>query len=170
MGEAKGVAPDRLAAYEKLIATHPKIERKGATMPYTSVNGHMFSFLGKDGKVALRLSKEDREEFLTKYRTRLAVSHATVMKEYAAIPVGVLKRTAELAPWLVRSYDYVTSLEPKPTTRKKSSKKKSAKKKATKKKTAKKAARKTAKKKAGKKAARKAAKKKMAKKKTTRRR
>jgi hypothetical protein len=27
--------------YEKLIATNPKVERKGATMPYTSVNGHM---------------------------------------------------------------------------------------------------------------------------------
>jgi len=34
-----------LALYEKLVATNPKVERKGATMPYTSLNGHMFSLL-----------------------------------------------------------------------------------------------------------------------------
>src|SRR6266436_6485847 len=38
-----------LALYEKLVATNPKVERKGATMPYTSLNGHMFSLLTRDG-------------------------------------------------------------------------------------------------------------------------
>ena len=41
------VPPDRLELYERLVATLPGIERKGATMPYTSVNGHMFSYLSK---------------------------------------------------------------------------------------------------------------------------
>ena len=36
-----------LASYEALVATGPGVERKGKTMPYTSVNGHMFSFLGE---------------------------------------------------------------------------------------------------------------------------
>jgi hypothetical protein len=35
----------KLALYEKLIATDPSIERKGATIPYTSANGKMFTFL-----------------------------------------------------------------------------------------------------------------------------
>src|SRR5262245_42442244 len=48
-------AADALSRYEKLIATNPNVERKGATMPYTSLNGHMFSFLTKTGKLALRL-------------------------------------------------------------------------------------------------------------------
>ena len=55
-----------LALYERLVATHPDVVRKGATMPYMSVNGHMFSFLGKEGAVALRLPTEEREAFLKK--------------------------------------------------------------------------------------------------------
>jgi hypothetical protein len=31
---------DRVALYDKLIATNPKIERKGAPNPYTSLNGN----------------------------------------------------------------------------------------------------------------------------------
>jgi hypothetical protein len=31
--------------YAKLIETNPDIELKGVRMPYTSLNGHMFTFL-----------------------------------------------------------------------------------------------------------------------------
>lgn len=41
---------ERLAFYDKLIDTNPNFERKGKTMPYTSVNGHMFSQLNKAGE------------------------------------------------------------------------------------------------------------------------
>src|SRR5580692_6170591 len=49
---------DKLELYEKLIRTDPKIERKGATMPYTSLNGNMFTLLDSSGTMALRLSEE----------------------------------------------------------------------------------------------------------------
>jgi hypothetical protein len=62
---------DALKHYEKLIATNPKVEPKGATMPYTSLNGHMFSFLTKTGKLALRLPEPERDAFLKKYKTTL---------------------------------------------------------------------------------------------------
>ena len=39
--------PDKVALYEKLVATNPKVERKGDTVPYTSLNGRMFSYLSK---------------------------------------------------------------------------------------------------------------------------
>ena len=42
---ASTIPADRLASYERLISTLPGVDRKGATMPYTAVNGHMFSFL-----------------------------------------------------------------------------------------------------------------------------
>ena len=42
------VYADNLELYEKLVATNPQVERKGKTMPYTSLNGHMFSFLSND--------------------------------------------------------------------------------------------------------------------------
>ena len=51
------VPADKLALYEKLVATLLGVEREGATVPYTSLNGHMFSYLGKDGRPALRLPK-----------------------------------------------------------------------------------------------------------------
>ena len=37
------IAADKLKLYENLVATNPKIERKGAANPYTSLNGHMFT-------------------------------------------------------------------------------------------------------------------------------
>ena len=39
------IPADKLELYEKLIATNPAIERKGDVHPYTSVNGHMFTYL-----------------------------------------------------------------------------------------------------------------------------
>jgi len=48
------------AHYEKLIGTLPDIERKGKALPYTSCNGHMFSFLSEDGTLAIRLPAEVR--------------------------------------------------------------------------------------------------------------
>ena len=68
---AGAVTPDKLELYEKLVATNPNVQRKGATVPYTSLNGHMFSYLSKEGKLELRLPAEAREAFLKKYKARL---------------------------------------------------------------------------------------------------
>lgn len=68
-----------LDLYEKLIETNASIERKGATMPYTSLNGHMYSFLTKEGKMALRLPDGEREDFINKYDTELCVQYGAVM-------------------------------------------------------------------------------------------
>jgi TfoX/Sxy family transcriptional regulator of competence genes len=112
-----------LALYEKLVATNPKVERKGATMPYTSLNGHMFSLLTKEGWLALRLPSEAREAFLKKYQTKLCVQYGTVMKEYVEVPDALLKKTQELRKYFDQSYAYVGSLKPKPTTKKSAAKK-----------------------------------------------
>ena len=103
-----------LELYEKLIATNPNVERKGKTMPYTSRNGHMFSFLDKEGNLGLRLPKEDRETFLSDYKTELSVQYGSVMKEYVVIPDSLLKNTDELKEYFDVSYGYVSSLKPKP--------------------------------------------------------
>jgi hypothetical protein len=90
------VASNPLELYEQLVATNPAVERKGATVPYTSVNGHMFSYLSKEGKLALRLPAEEREA-----------------------PGPLLASTKELKKYFDASYQYVSSLKPKPTTKKK---------------------------------------------------
>jgi hypothetical protein len=110
---------DKLDLYEKLIATLPGVERKGATVPYTSVNGNMFSYLSKTGTLALRLPAEAREEFLKKYKTRLCEQYGVVQKEYVEVPDALLEKTAELKTYFALSFAYVSSLKAKPTTRKK---------------------------------------------------
>ena len=105
--------------YDQLLATHPEIERKGKNLLYTSVNGHMFTMFSTNAKLGIRLSPADREEFLERFGSTLMTSYGVVMKEYAEVPDDVLGQTAALAPYLVKSYDYVRSLKPKATTRKK---------------------------------------------------
>ncbi len=105
--------------YDLLISSNPSIERKGKTTPYTSINGHMFSFLSKDGKMGLRLSKEDRDKFIETYETVLMEQHGRIMKEYVEVPDDLLKETKQLSNYLQKSFDYVSSLKPKTTTKKK---------------------------------------------------
>jgi len=103
-----------LENYNKLVATNSKIDRKGLHVPYTSCNGHMFSYLEKDGSMGLRLPKELLEEFLKKYKTSLFKSYGIIKKEYALVPPELLKATKELKPYFDASYKYVLSLKPKP--------------------------------------------------------
>jgi hypothetical protein len=104
--------------YERLVGSLPGVERKGATMPYTSLNGHMFSFLTPDGHLALRLSAADRADFLERYGAKLCEQHGRVLAEYVDVPTDLLSRDAELTDYFQRSHSYVASLKPKPTKRK----------------------------------------------------
>ena len=109
-----------IQAYERLVATVPGVERKGARMPYTSLNGNMYSYL--DGEIlALRLAPADRTAFIERYGAALHESHGHVMKEYVSVPASMLDELAELAPWLASSHAYAATLKPKPTKRPKAS-------------------------------------------------
>ena len=109
------IPADRMALYEKLVATNPSVERKGAANPYTSLNGHMFSYLNPSGTLALRLPAVEREKFLKKYKTTLFEAYGTVMKQYVTVPESLLKNTKELQKYFDISYRYIGSLKPKPT-------------------------------------------------------
>jgi hypothetical protein len=112
-----GIPADKLVAYEKLVATVRGVERKGAALPYTSVNGHMFSCLHPPGRLSLRLPPEERERFLTKYNSTLFESYGVVQKEYVAVPDGLLAKTNELKKYFAIGYEYARSLKPKSTKR-----------------------------------------------------
>jgi hypothetical protein len=107
------IPADKLELYERLIATHPKIERKGAVHPYTSLNGHMFSYLDQTGTMGLRLPQEEVETFLKKYKTTLFKSYGVVKKDYVTVPDALLKNTKDLKQYLEISYEYVKTLKPK---------------------------------------------------------
>jgi len=122
VGKKTGDYAEKVQLYEKLVATNPNVQRKGDTMPYTSINGNMFSVLAKDGKLGLRLSEEERTAFIKKYKTKLFEQYGTVMKEYVEVPEALLRKTSELEKFFDLSYEYTSSLRPKPTTKKKSKK------------------------------------------------
>jgi len=109
---------DKIDLYDNLIDTHPDIERKGVSNPYTSLNGHMYTHLGKDGSLGIRLPKDEREAFLEKYNSTLYESHGAIMKEYVKVPEKLLQNTEELKKYLDLSYEYVKTLKPKPTKKK----------------------------------------------------
>ena len=102
---------EKVALYDQLINTVPEIDRKGKTIPYCSVNGHMFSQLSKEGDVGLRLPKVEREQFLEKYDTELMVSYGAVIKEYVVVPEDLLKDTATLKDYLLMSFEYAKKIK-----------------------------------------------------------
>jgi TfoX/Sxy family transcriptional regulator of competence genes len=113
------VDSNKLSLFDALIATVPGIERKGATVPYTSHNGNMFSYLSKQGTLSLRLPDGPREAFLKKYKTRLCSQYGVVQKEYVEVPDALLRKTSELKQYFAVSYQHVKSLKPKPSVAKK---------------------------------------------------
>ena len=109
---------EKLPFFEKLVQTVAEVELKGASMPYTSINGHMFSQLSKSGTLGLRLPSAERDKFLEKYETELFTSYGTVMKEYVAVPDDLLEKTEELKEYFELSVNYAKGLKPKPTKKK----------------------------------------------------
>lgn len=107
-----------LKQYEDLVKLFPSITLKGKTMPYTSLNGHMFSFLDKDGKMGLRLPELERSKFIQENKSGLMEQHGRIMKEYVIVPDKLIKNTDKLSKYFEQSIKYVSSLKPKSTKKK----------------------------------------------------
>ena len=107
------IPQEKIDLYNHLVATNPKIQRKGDTVPYTSHNGHMFSYLEKDGSLGLRLPPDVLDAFLKKYKTTLFKSYGIIKKDYALVPEKLQKNIKELKPYFEISFEYVKTLKPK---------------------------------------------------------
>lgn len=120
MGTAKkgAIATEKVALYDRLIATSLGIERKGAANPYTAVNGNMFTLLHQSSTLAIRLPEGKREEVLKKHKTKLFEAYGAVMQEYVTVPDSLLKDAKELGKYLEASYEYAKTLKPKATKKK----------------------------------------------------
>jgi hypothetical protein len=115
MEKSKASREEKIELYNKMVASHADAIRKGATIPYTSLNGHMYSYFTKDDFVALRLPQDERIKFLDKYKTTLVKQYGIEQKEYVMVPDGLLKKTNELKQYFDLSYKYVSTLKPKAT-------------------------------------------------------
>ncbi len=108
--------PEALEAYRSVIKeSQTGAEVKGAKNPYTSRNGHMFSFLDADGTMALRLSDELMEEFRLSYESGDVIQYGATMRGYSSVPAELLADTETLAVWFDRSWKRIGTLPPKPT-------------------------------------------------------
>ena len=112
--------PDALERYKAVVdAGAGEAVVKGAKNAYTSRNGHMFSFLDPEGTMALRLPDDLAGEFLSTYESGPVISYGSVMRGYVSVPAELLANTSELTPWFDKAYDWIGTLEPKPTKRQK---------------------------------------------------
>ena len=75
----------------------------------------MFSYLDKQGQLALRLPAEARADFLDQYPTPPVSPYGVVQPEYVYVPAELLADTIALAPLFAQSVAYARGLKPKPT-------------------------------------------------------
>ena len=98
--EEEAIPAENLELYDTLIATNLKIERKGDVHPYTSVNGHMFTYLDQTGTMGIRLPDEELQAFLKKYKITLFQSYGVVKRglgDGARRPIEEHKGAAEIS-------------------------------------------------------------------------
>lgn len=115
-GSKYGGPQEALEQYRAVVeASSGEAVVKGAKNPYTSRNGHMFSFLDADGTMALRLSNELGEEFRSTYDSGPVIQYGSVMRGYVSVPAELLADISKLATWFDQAYDWVGTLPPKET-------------------------------------------------------
>ena len=107
------IPKDLLELYKKLVASDLQSELKGDKVPYTSLNGHMFSYIN-EGSLVLRLSKNEKEAFEKKYKTGPVISYGVIKTEFVCVPEELLNNTKELKKYFDLSKSYTQTLKPKP--------------------------------------------------------
>ena len=104
--------PDALERYAAVVEEAGEIV-KGAKNPYTSRNGHMFSFLDADGAMAIRLSDELADAFLSSYESGPVRQYGSVMRGYVSVPDDLLSDTGDIGSWFKKAHEWIGTLEPK---------------------------------------------------------
>src|SRR5262245_54503053 len=118
-----GPPPDRVALYDALVASRPDVERKGASVPYTSVNGRMVSFLNKEGKLVLRLAPDDMDALIQAKKAKLHEAYGVVQKDFVEVADAIFTKASDARKWFDAAHAYSATLKPKPTVKKKPAKK-----------------------------------------------
>lgn len=128
MGKKKSkYCVDATSIYESLVEKTEGLVLKGAKNRYTSMNGNMFSFLTKELQLAVRISDDDRADFLTKYPDAVCIQYDTVMKHYVLVPDSILTNPRQVKSLFKKCVQHAETLKAKPTTKKKVAKKASKK-------------------------------------------
>ena len=109
--------PAVLAAFDTMISGIKGVDRKGATMPYCSINGNMYAMISKADIIGIRLSENDLKAFFLVGGTPFEGVPGFVSKGYVAVPQAMLGDSRALQNWFKLSHAFASKLRPKPTTR-----------------------------------------------------
>lgn len=109
----------KIELYDRVIATVPGQVRKGAASAYTSLNGHMFSFVDEKGEFAFRYSEARKKDLMAEIGGRESIQYNSVMRGYVVLPDDMMDDLDKLSALFAESHKYISSLEPKPTAKKK---------------------------------------------------
>ncbi len=101
--------------YERLVAEHWDVAVKGKANPYTSLNGNMFSFLDKSGRLAVRLEAEKRRAHNAAYGLGPVEQYGSVMKDYVWVPEELLSEPHKTARLMADAMAFARGLKPKAT-------------------------------------------------------
>jgi len=108
------IPEDKIALYQALVDVCPDMELLGAKkLRYTSVNGHMYSMMSKDGRLGMRLSKDDQKAFIQTFDTIAFKNYGANIRDYVEVPGHMLDKAELLASWLNKSLSYTLTLKPK---------------------------------------------------------
>ena len=65
--------------------------------------------------MAIRLSDELADEFLSRYESGPVMSYGSVMRGYVSVPDDLLSDTEEVGSWFNKAHEWIGTLEPKST-------------------------------------------------------
>jgi len=111
------VDPKVLAAFDAMISGVSGVERKGAAMPYLSVNGNMCAMISKANVIGLRFGKDDLAAFMAAGGELFEGTPGFINKEYGGVPAAMLGDIKALKRWFKLSHAYAGTLKPKKTSR-----------------------------------------------------
>ena len=115
MAKKSAIPEELLAQYDLIISKIPDMDRKGVSLPYTSMNGNMYTMMRKDGALGIRLNANDRESFIEKYNASPFENYGSMIKEYVEVPASVLMDTDTMTYYMSLSHEYAKTLKSKPT-------------------------------------------------------
>ena len=107
-------SPKLVETFERTVTKIEAVEkRKLFGYPCAFKNGNMFMGLHQEN-FFLRMSTEDREEFLKMNQARqFEPMRGRIMKEYVVVPSWMLEDSEQMNEWIRKSLKYVSSLPPK---------------------------------------------------------
>ncbi|MEM6696235.1 MAG: hypothetical protein AAF626_16375 [Pseudomonadota bacterium] len=102
-----------LSVYKGLIEKYFADDVKGKKLPYTAMNGNMYSFVDAEGHICLRMAEPERARFSRLFGTDSVKQYGAVIKGYVAIPNAFLEAPDHVEAAFAASLAHARTLKAK---------------------------------------------------------